>query len=373
MTDRHPDGQNGLRFAARCAAVLPALWLALLLLALPFSGGHPPLASLVLIVPGSVSLTGRAVNALMGEPAASGLPLTVLVLGTLVELGFVGVVAGVGARSLLDGNARRLSAWLGCALIYVACHVFVDRVFTSRAVTGAVLSGGSPHLRHAALQRIARDRDRSYRDVLLTALEKGSEPDVDEDIIAALTWLEDGGFWHIYATSPRGSRWGLSFLSKVLCDLSNKSADLQRVPDVDFTRLTESFASLNRLVFERMVAELPDRPELLKPIFGISLDNPELGRSQVDRLFELLQRPSIAKCVHLPMSFRAEWTDPSHPRHRLYELATVTCQNFTKADLNLWLSHSESAEVRGPARLQGGALCQFIIDTEGMDRKGRFR
>ena len=320
-----------------------------------------------------MSLTGRAVNALMGEPAASGLPLTVLVIGTLVELGFVGVVAGVGTRSLLVGNVRRLSAWLGCALIYVACHVFVNRVVTSRAVTGAVLSGSSPRLRHAALQRITGERDRSYRGALLTGLEKGSEPDVDEDIIATLTWLEDGGFWHTYLTSPRGSRWGLSFLSKVVCDLSNKSADLQRVPDVDFTRLTVSFASLTRLVFERMVAELPDRPELLKPIFGIGLDDPELGRAQVDRLFELLQRPSIAKCVRLPMSFRDEWIDTSHPKHRLYELATATCQAFTKADLNLWLSHAESPEVRGPARLKGGALCQFVIDTEGMDRKGRFR
>jgi hypothetical protein len=95
-------------------------------------------------------------------------------------------------------------------------------------------------LRHATLERIARERDRSYRGVLLSALEKGSEPDVDEDIIAALTSLEDGAFWHDYATSPRGSRWGLSFLSKVLCDLSNKSADLQRAPGVDFTRLKES-------------------------------------------------------------------------------------------------------------------------------------
>ena len=331
------------------------------------------MASLVLIVPGSVSLTGRAVGALIGEPATSAPSLTVLLLGTLAELSFVGVVAGMGARSLFAGDSRRRFVWLGCALVYVAGHAFVDRVFTSRAVTGAVLSGSSPQLRHATLQRIARDRDRSYRDVLLTALEKGSEPDVDEDIIGTLTWLEDGAFWPTYATSLRGSRWGLSFLSKVLCDISNKSADLQRVPGVDFTRLTDSFASLNSVVFERLVAELPGRPELLKPIFGIGLDSPELGSSQVDRLFELLQRPSIAKCVHLPMSFRTEWIDTSHPKHRLYELATATCQNFTKADLNLWLSHAESAGERGPARLKGGALCQFIIDTEGMDRKGRFR
>jgi hypothetical protein len=228
-------------------------------------------------------------------------------------------------------------------------------------------------LRHAALEKITRDRDRSYRGALLSALEKGSEPDVDEDIIAALTWLEDGAFWHDYAASPRGSRWGLSFLSKVVCDISNKSADLQRTPGVDFTRLTESFASLNKIVFERMVAELPDRPELLNPVFGIALNSPELGRAQVDRLFELLQRPAIARCVHLPMSSRAEWSEASHPYHRLDELAAATCQNFTKADLNLWLSYHESLETQGSAPLNANAVCQFVINTEGMDRKGRAR
>lgn len=220
------------------------------------------------------------------------------------------------------------------------------------------------------LARIARDRDRSYRGVLLSALENGSEPDVDEDILATLTWLEDGAFWHDDVTSPRGSRWGLRFLSKVLCDVSNKSGDLERAPGVDFTRVTESFASLNRMVFERMVVELPNRPELLKPVFGIGLKQPLLGRAQVDRLFDLLQRPSVAKCLHLPMTFRTEWSDTSHPQHRLYQLATATCQGFTKADLHLWLSHSESIQ-RGP--LNATALCQFVIDTEGMDRKGRPR
>jgi hypothetical protein len=121
------------------------------------------------------------------------------------------------------------------------------------------------------------------------------------------------------------------------------------------------------------VAELVDRPELLKPVFGIALDHPELGRAQVDRLFELLQRPAIAKCVHLPMSSRAEWSEASHPYHRLDELATATCQNFTKADLNLWLSYHESFEKPEPAALDATALCQFIIDTEGMDRRGRRR
>ena len=57
----------------------------------------------------------------------------------------------------------------------------------------------------------------------------------------------------------------------------------------------------------------------------------------------------------------------------LYERATATCQDFTKADLLLWLAHSEAPEEQGPARLEAGALCQFVIDTEGMDRKGRRR
>jgi hypothetical protein len=331
------------------------------------------LAALVFIVPASLSLTGRAVSALAGDPGTSALSLIVLGLGTLVELGFVGIVTGAAARLLMEREFRWYSTWLACGLIYVAGHVFVDRLPKSRAVTRVVLSMNSPRLRQDTLQRIARDRDRSYREVLLEALEKGSEPDVDEDIIATLTWLEDGTFWHDYATSPRGSRWGLSFLSKVQCDLSTKGADLQRASDVDSARLTESFARLNGMVFERMVAELPDRPELLKPIFGIALDNPELGRAQLDRLFELLQRPSIAKCVRLPVTARGEWRVPSHPRHRLYQLANTTCQEFSKADLELWLSPDESNTGRLREPLNAGALCQFVIDTEGMDRKGRHR
>ena len=370
MTDR--PGPNGLRFLARCAAVLPGSWLLLCLLTLPFQGGHPPLAALVFIVPASLSLTGRAVGAVAGDPATA--PFSLIVgLGTFVELGFVGLVAGAAARHLVNGDFRRHAAWLACGLIYVAGHVFVDRLPKSMAVTRAVLSMNSPRLRHDTLQRIARERDRTYREVLLTALEKGSEPDVDEDIIATLTWLEEGGFWHNYATSQRGSRWGLSFLSKVVCDLSNKSADLQQAPGVDFTRLTDSFAGLSQMVFEHMVAELPSRPELLKPIFGIALNNPELGRAQFDRLFDLLQRPSIAKCVRLPITFRGEWSVPSHPRHRLYQLANTTCQEFSKADLRLWLSPDESATGRLREPLNAGALCQFVLDTEGMDRKGRYR
>jgi hypothetical protein len=93
----------------------------------------------------------------------------------------------------------------------------------------------------------------------------------------------------------------------------------------------------------------------------------------VDQLYELLQRPSIATCVHLGMSYRGEWSDSSHPKHRLYELANSSCQDFTKADLVLWLSHYESTEESGPAPLNAGGLCQFVINTEGMDRKGRSR
>jgi len=372
MTDRQP-GPNGLRFLARCAAVLPASWLILCLLALPFQGGHPPLAAFVFLLPASLSLTGRAVFAVAGDPGTSALPWIVLGLGTLVELGFVGVVAGAAARHLLNGHFRRHAAWLACGLVYVAGHMFVDRLPKSRTVTRVVLSMNSSQLRHETLRRIAREHDRSYREVLLAELEKGSEPDVDEDVIATLTWLEDGAFWHDYVTSPRGSRWGLSFLSKVQCDLSNKSADLQRGPGVDFARLTESFAGLNQMVFDRMVAELPGRPELLKPIFGIALNNPELGRAEFDRLFDLLQRPSIAKCVRLPIAFRGEWSAPSHPKHRLYELANATCQEFSTADLRLWLSPDESVTGRLREPLNAGALCQFVIDSEGMERKGRSR
>jgi hypothetical protein len=364
---------GGPRFIARCAAVLPAVWLVLFLLALPFPGGHPSLLSLVLIVPTSLSLTGRAVSAVAGGTDTSALSLFVAVLGTVVELGFIGVVAGLAARCLVHREFRRHAAWFAAGVIYIAGHALVDRVATSRSVTSVVLSMNSPRLRHNTLQRVVRDRDRSYRGVLLSVLEKGSEPDVDEEIIAALTSLEDGAFWHDYAMSPRGSRWGVSLLSKVQCELSNQSAYLQRAPGVDFARLTESFARLNGMVFERMVAELPNRPELLKPIFGIAGNNPELGRAEFDRLFDLLQRPSIAKCVRLPIAFRSEWSVPSHPSHRLYELANATCQEFSKADLRLWLSPDES--VTGPRHepFNATALCQFVIDTEGMDRKGRHR
>jgi hypothetical protein len=321
----------------------------------------------------SLSLTGRAAGSLVGEPGAFAISLPVLVLATLVELAFVGAVAGVAARRLLDGYFPGQSAWLGCFVIYVACHVFVGALVTSRAVTNVVLSVGSPGVRHAALQRISKSGDRSYRDTLLSALEKGSEPDVDEDIIATLTLLEDGGFWHGYLTSPRGSRWGMSTWAKVLCDISNKSLYLRQIPGVDFALLTESFANLNRMMFDRMVAALPDRPELLNPVFRIGFNNPNLGRALVDQLFELLQRPSIAKCVRLGMSYRSEWSDASHPKHRLYELANATCQDFTKADLESWLTHYESPEESGPSPLNATGLCQFVINTEGMDRKGRVR
>ncbi len=317
-----------------------------------------------------LSLTGRAVGWLIGDPGTSSVGLAVLGLGTLVELSFVGAVAGVGTRRLLDGHFPGQSAWLGCFLIYVASHIFVGALVTSRAATNVVLSVGSASVRHQVLQRIGQDGDRRYRDVLLSTLEKGSEPDVDEDIIGTLTLLEDGAFWHSYLTSPRGTRWGISFWAKVLCDISNKSLYLRQVHGLDFARLTESFANLNKMMFERMVAALPDRPELLNPIFSIAFNNPKLGRPLLDQLFELLQRPSIAKCVRLGMSYYGEWSDSSHPKHRLYELANTYCQDFTRADLELLLSHYESPEQSGSSPLNAGGLCQFILNTEGRERKG---
>ena len=358
---------------AKCAASLPVLWLALFLLALPFPGGHPSLPGLVAVVPVSLSLTGRAVASLVGDPGTSSMRLAVLVLATVVELAFVGAVAGVGIRRLRQGRFPGQSAWFGCFVIYLAGHVLIGALVTSRAATGVVLSVDSPALRHEVLQRVARSGDRSYRETLLSALEKGSEPDVDEDIIGALTLLEDGSFWRDYLTSPRGSRWGISTWAKVLCDISNKSLYLRQIPGVDFALLTESFATLNRLLFDRMVAGLPNRPELLNPVFSIAFNNPKLGRTLIDQLFDLLQRPSIAKCVRLGTSFRSEWSDASHPKHRLYELANASCQDFTKVDIESLLSHYESPEESGTSPLNAGGLCQFVINTEGMDRKGRPR
>jgi hypothetical protein len=307
----------------------------------------------------------------MGDAGAFSVSLTWLVVGTILEFGFLGAVAGVAIRRLSRGHFPGQFVWLACFVIYVACHIFGSALVTSRPVTSVALSAGSPTMRHAVLQRITKSGDRSYRETLLPALEKESEPDVDENIIAALTRLEDGGFWHGYLTSPRGSRWGMSFRAKVLCDISNKSRELQQAPGVDFARLTESFASLNTMMFDRMVAALPDRPELLNPIFSIAFNNSRLGRSLVDQLFGLLQRPSIAKCVHLPLGYRDAWRDSAHPKHRLYQLATATCQNFTKADLELWLSHFESPEDSGWPPLNATGLCLYVISTEGMDRKRR--
>lgn len=366
-----PVKDHGLLFIAKCAAVLPAVWLVLFLLALPFPGGHPSLTALVAVIPAALSLTGRIAGWLMGDAGTFSVPLAALIAGTVIELALLGAVGGVAIRRVSRGHFPGESVWLVGFLIYVACHLFGSTLATSRAVTTAALSAGSPSMRNAALQRIVRSGDRSYREALLSALEKGSEPDVDEDIIAALTRLEDGAFWHGYLTSPRGSLWGMSVWAKVLCDLSTKSHELRQSPVVDFARLTESFANLNTMMFERMVAALPDRPELLNPLFSIALNNPRLGRARVDQLSQLLQRPSIAKCVHLPMSFRDEWSDPSHHKHRLYELATATCQEITRADLELWLTHAESAEEAGAAPLNATGLCLYIVSTEGIDRKGR--
>ena len=128
------------------------------------------------------------------------------------------------------------------------------------------------------------------------------------------------------------------------------------------------------MVFERMVAELPDRPELLNPIFGIGLNNPELGRALVDRLFELLQRPSIAKCVRLPMSYRSEWSDASHPKHRLYELATATCQDFTKADLESLAVALMNHQKNGDQRRSMPPRCASSSSTlRAWTERGRFR
>ncbi len=196
---------------------------------------------------------------------------------------------------------------------------------------------------------------------------------MDEGIIAALTSLEDGGFWHSYLTSPRGSRWGISFRAKVLCDISNQSLYLRGAPGVDFALLTDSFDNLTRMMLERMVAELPQRPDLVSSIFQVAFDNPTLGRSVIDQLAELLHRPYIAKCVRIGMSYRSEWSDASHPKHRLYKLANARCQDFTKTDIELWLSQAESPGERGTSPLKAGGLCQFVLNTEGRDRKGRPR
>ena len=191
----------------------------------------------------------------MGDPGTSSAIMAVLVVGTLIELAFLGGAAGIAVRRLVDGHVRAQIALLGCFLIYVAGHIFGSALVTSTGGTSAVLSAGSEGVRHEVLQRIARSGDRSYREILLTALEKGSEPDVDEEIIGTLTLLEDGAFWHRYLTSPRGSRWGTSFWAKVLCDVSTNSGYLRQVSGLDFALLTESFADLNTRMFERMVAE----------------------------------------------------------------------------------------------------------------------
>ena len=62
---------------------------------------------------------------------------------------------------------------------------------------------------------------------------------------------------------------------------------------------------------------------------------------------------------------------PSKAR-RLHELARAPCQDFSKPDLRLWLTPDESVTGRRREPLNATALCQFVIDTEGMDRKGRF-
>jgi hypothetical protein len=73
------------------------------------------------------------------------------------------------------------------------------------------------------------------------------------------------------------------------------------------------------------------------------------------------------------MSYYDDWKDPSHPKHRLYELANTSCQDWTKADLELLLSHYETPGEMASNPLKAGGLCQFVINTEGYDRKGKPR
>src|SRR5512145_1877621 len=98
-------------FVAKCAAVLPALWLVLFLIALPFPGGHPSLSALVAVLPAALSLTGRAAGWLMGDAGTFSVSLTPLVIGTVIELGFLGAVAGVAVRRLSRGHFPGQSVW----------------------------------------------------------------------------------------------------------------------------------------------------------------------------------------------------------------------------------------------------------------------
>jgi hypothetical protein len=84
------------------------------------------------MVPASLSLAGRVVWSLTGDLGTSSISLAVLVLATLVELAFVGAVAGVGVRRVLDSHFPGQSAWFGCFLIYVACHIFSSALVTSQ-------------------------------------------------------------------------------------------------------------------------------------------------------------------------------------------------------------------------------------------------
>lgn len=364
--------ERQLSFALKCAVALPAVWVVLLLLSLPFPGGHPSLTGAVLALPASVSLAGRAVNGLSGDPGASAGGLVVFVVATLVELAVVGAAVGGVVRSLSRGQLRRAAPWAGVLVLYAVCHTFVGGVATSKVTTRLALAGPGV-LRQGVLARISRDRDRNDRGVLLDALEQGREPAVDEGIIGALTWLEDGAFWHGYLTSPRASRWGTNLWAKVICDIATKSGDLRRMPGVDFSRLTESFTDLNRRMFDRLVTEAPSRPELLNPAVRIAFNNPRLGHTLVDRILALLQRPEVAPCVRLGFSYRQEWSNPGHPKRRLYDLARATCQDWTREDLELWLAHYESGEDAGPTPLNAFGLCQYIVDTEGPRRTGTGR
>ena len=127
--------RNGLPFVAKCAAVLPALWLALFLLALPFPGGHPSLPALVAVVPASLSLTGRAAGWLMGEPGNSSVSLTVARSGDACRAGLRGCRGRRGSSTSVRWSCprpvclarvfphlRRVSHIRECARHLQSCH-----------------------------------------------------------------------------------------------------------------------------------------------------------------------------------------------------------------------------------------------------------
>jgi hypothetical protein len=115
--------QNSLAFVVKCAAVLPTLWLVLFLVARRFQGGEPFVSIFVTLLPTGYSLTSSAARWFTGRHGFFPVSLTVLVVGTAIELAFLGAVAGVAIRGLSRGRFPGQSAWLACFLIYVACQI----------------------------------------------------------------------------------------------------------------------------------------------------------------------------------------------------------------------------------------------------------